>query len=68
MRNYYTIDAEKLTKIVEIVNLETDPAATEELIEAHICADWHEGAEHQAWIDNARPQEIADWVAATAYS
>ena len=68
MMSNYTIDAEKLTKVVEIVNLETDPTATDELIEAHICADWHEGDEHQRWIDSARPQEIADWVAATAYS
>lgn len=60
---YYTIDAEKLTRVVEIFNRETDPAATDDLIETEICADWNEGEAHQAWIDSAAPQEIADWLA-----
>ncbi len=60
---YYTISAEKLTKVVEIFNRETDPAATDDLIEGEICADWNEGEGHQAWIDSATPQEIADWLA-----
>ncbi len=60
---YYTISAEKLAKVVKIFNRETDPAATDDIIEAEICADWNEGDEHQAWIDGASPQEIADWLA-----
>lgn len=60
---YYTIDAAKLAAVVEIVNRETDPAATNDLIETEICADWNEGADHQAWVDSATPQEIADWLA-----
>jgi hypothetical protein len=32
-------------------------------VEAEICADWNEGDEHQEWIDNAAPQQIADWLA-----
>lgn len=62
MSTYYTIDAEKLAEVVEIFNRETDPAATDELIEAEICADWNEGEAHQAWIDSASAQEIADWL------
>jgi hypothetical protein len=59
----FKIDDDKLRKVTEIVNAETDPAATEELIKSEICADWNEGKEHQEWIDNASPQEIADWLA-----
>lgn len=59
----YSISAEKLAAVVEIFNRETDPAATDELIESEICADWNEGDEHQEWIDNAAPQQIADWLA-----
>jgi len=60
---YFTISAEKLAKVVKIFNQETDPAATDDLIESEICADWNEGDEHQAWIDSATPQQIADWLA-----
>lgn len=59
----YTIDSEKLEEVTRIFNNETDPAATEELVESEICADWNEGDEHQAWIDSASAQEIADWLA-----
>ena len=59
----YTIDSDKLTAVTEIVNAETDPAATEASIELEICADWNEGADHQDWIDSAEPREIADWLA-----
>jgi len=59
----YHIDAEKITKVTEIVNNEIDPEATEGLIESEICADWERPDEHQAWIDSADPQEIADWIA-----
>ena len=59
----YHIDSEKLERVTEIVNRETDPAATSDLIESEICADWNEGDEHQAWVDSASPAEIADWIA-----
>jgi len=62
-KTMYKIDSDKLEKVVAIFNRETDPRATNEEIEAEICADWHEGDEHQAWIDSASPQEIADWLA-----
>lgn len=59
----FKIDQDKLKKVTEIVNRDTDPAATEELIESEICADWNEGAEHQNWINTASAEEIADWLA-----
>lgn len=59
----YTITSEKLAKVVEIFNRETDPQATAELVRAEICADWNEGIQHQDWIDRAPAQEIADWLA-----
>ena len=64
----HTIEREKLEKVTEIINDETDPRVTESELEAHICADWHEGAEHQDWINTADPREIADWISATVYS
>ena len=62
-REMYTIDAEKLEAVVSLFNAEVDPKATDDLIESEICADWHEGDEHQAWIDSAEPAEIVDWLA-----
>ena len=59
----FTIDSEKLAEVVRIFNNETDPQATDELVEAEICADWNEGEDHQEWIDSASAQEIADWLA-----
>jgi len=59
----YHIDSDKLAEVTRIFNEETDPRATEELVESEICADWNEGEEHQDWIDSASPQEIADWLA-----
>lgn len=63
----YTIERNKLEAITAIINDKIEPAVTEETIEEHITADWHEGEEHQAWIDSASVEEIADWVAVTAY-
>ena len=59
----YTIDGEKLAEVTRIVNEETDPRATEELIRDNVCYDWREGQEHQDWINKASAQEIADWLA-----
>jgi hypothetical protein len=59
----YTISQEKLEQVVAIFNRDTDPSATDELVKTEICADWNEGDEHQEWVDNAPPQEIADWLA-----
>lgn len=59
----YTIDDDKLTQVTRIINRDTDPTATEELLKAEICADWNEGEEHQEWLDTAPAEEIADWLA-----
>jgi len=59
----YTIDAEKLEDVIHLFNDQVDDNATDDLIEAEITADWHEGAEHQAWLDSASAQEIVDWLA-----
>lgn len=59
----FTIDSEKLAKVIEIFNAETDPAATNNMIEQTITGDWNEGDEHQEWVDGASPKEIADWLA-----
>jgi len=58
----YKIDQEKLEQVTRIFNAQTDPEATEELVESEICADWNDD-EHQAWIDSASAEEIADWLA-----
>ena len=60
---YYTIDSEKLTEVTAIFNRDTDPAATQELVESEITADWNEREEHQDWVNSAVPAEIADWLA-----
>lgn len=57
------IDDDKLAKVTAIMNRDTDPAVTDDLVRTEICADWNEGAEHQEWIDRASPEEIADWLA-----
>lgn len=63
----YTIEDSKLNKVVEIINQNTDPAATEELIGDVCLYDWPEGREHQEWLDSASPEEIANWIAAVHY-
>lgn len=60
---YYTISQEKLEEITRKFNQEVDPAATEDLLKSEICADWHEGDEHQKWINEASIEEIVDWLA-----
>jgi len=64
----YNIDADKLVAVTEIVNAMTDPAATSDLIKLEICAGWNEddattALNHQRWIEDANPREIADWLA-----
>lgn len=59
----FTIDRDKLEKVVRLFNDQVDPEATDELVEGEICADWNEGEEHQAWINSAPAQEIVDWLA-----
>ena len=58
----YRIDSEKLAEVTRIMNQETDPAVTEEIVEIHVCGEWREGDEHQAWLDNASARDIAAWL------
>ena len=61
----HIIDDDKLAEVTRIMNRNTDPEVTEEIVETEICADWwSEGAEHQAWIDGADAAAIANWLAA----
>ena len=59
----YRIDEDKLAEVALLFNDQVDPAATDELVESEITADWHEGDEHQEWIDSVSAQEIVDWLA-----
>ena len=59
----YRMDSEKLAEVTRIMNQETDPAVTEEIVEAHVCGEWREGEDHQDWLDSASAREIADWLA-----
>jgi len=63
MTGNFTINEDKLDEVVSIFNRDTDPQATDEIIKAEIVADWNEGDEHQQWINDASPAEIADWLA-----
>ena len=60
----FTINSEKLEKIVNLVNQEIDPKVTSDFVEQMICSDWNEGEERQDWINNASVREIVDWLAA----
>ena len=62
----YTISNEKLEEVVRIFNNEVTGYTTAASIQADICADWHEGEEHQVWINNATALEISDWLASFA--
>lgn len=61
---YYTIDENRLAQIVELFNNDVDPAATSDAVKAELLADWHNGQEHQEWLDTAEIQEIVNWLAA----
>ena len=62
----YTIDNEKLAEVTRIINAETDPKATEELIEAEICGDWNEGAAKARLLQMFEAVGLEDaWTTAT---
>ncbi len=63
MTEYYDISNEK---VLAIVNTETGQKfhLTEDEVTEFATADWKEGQEHQDWLDNATPEEIAGWVVA----
>jgi hypothetical protein len=53
---YYTISEPRLERVAELARLPLDR------VREYLLADWPEGAEHQAWLDNAPEREIAAWV------
>lgn len=57
----FNINAAKLGSVIQSVKYYF-PNATDEQIKDFILADWHEGQEHQDWLDTATADEIADWV------
>ena len=59
----YRIDADKLAAVVALFNEQVDPSAEDHIIEREICTDWNDDTTSQAWIDDAEPQEIVDWLA-----
>lgn len=59
---YYTMTDERAEEIAARAGL------TPEQVREVALADWPEGAEHQAWLNSASVQEIADWVLATGAS
>lgn len=59
---YYTMTDERAEEIAVLAGL------TSGQVREVALADWPEGAEHQAWLDSAPVQEIADWVLATGVS
>ena len=59
----FTIDSEKLEKVVDLVNQEIDPRATNDVVEQTLCADRNDGEDHQQWLNNASVREVVDWIA-----
>ena len=65
----YAVDTEKVAEITDILNATTDPAVTEELVEIELrSGNFANGENHQEWLDNASPDEIASWISATVYA
>lgn len=52
----------KLAEVVRLVNKEIKMSGQD--VEGFCTADWHEGQDHQDWLNTATAQEIADWVIA----
>ncbi len=59
----FQISDSKLTQVVEIVR-SGNPAASRENVVDFINADWPNADEHQEWLNEATPMEIASWVEA----
>ena len=59
---YYTMSDEKAAEIAAAISYATLTVAA---VREFALADWAEGEVHQAWLDNATPAEIADWILAS---
>ena len=59
---------EKVNEITRILNTDTDPAATEEMVKSHLSNGQEKGSKQQKWLDSATPAEIAEWIAKEVYN
>jgi hypothetical protein len=59
--NYYSLDEDMLDVVIACVQ-DTYPHCTSDDVIGIIDSDWAEGKEHQQWLDESSPQEIARWV------
>ncbi len=58
----YTIDDKKMKAVVKQYNRVMRTRVTRRALWETINSDWHEGEEHQTWLDEANAYEIADWL------
>ena len=56
----YSIETSKLDEIVRLCG------HLDAVIDVCINTDWHEGGDHQTWLDESTAAEIADWVSSVA--
>lgn len=59
--SYFEIDEDKMHEVGKIIAAN---GINYRKAVAFVLADWPEGQEHQAWLNKANAQEIADWVVA----
>ncbi len=59
-----TLNSFKLNQVIRNVknDLNITKAEATSLVNEYVFADWHEGDEHQEWLNEAPTGEIADWV------
>lgn len=62
------IDQTKLEEVTKVINNESQPNATEEIVQIAICEGWDNEEEHQNWLNNADAQEITEWLQATVWN
>ena len=60
----FQISDSKLETVIRLVRNHLGDEVEASVIEGFVLADWHEGQEHQAWLDYAGADEIADWAIA----
>lgn len=66
MNEYYTISDDKLAEVTDVLTARGyEPE--ESSVRGFLLADWHEGEEHQRFIDTAPATEIVDWMEACTW-
>lgn len=58
----HTISGKRLQKITEIIEQEVSDATQEDVKDLLTTSHEWLGNEHQAWLDNAAVEDIADWL------